>query len=57
MPTAKKYVVANPRGIPAGIHVLNIAGKRYFEGDECDAPLSAIQVRNLTADGFLKEAS
>lgn len=28
------FVVANPRGIPAGIHVLRTAAKEWYEGDE-----------------------
>jgi hypothetical protein len=30
----KTYVVVNPREIPGGVHILDVGGKRYYEGDE-----------------------
>jgi hypothetical protein len=44
-----QYVVANPRGIPEGRHILRIGDKRYFEGDLYDGPAD----ERLIRDGFL----
>jgi hypothetical protein len=47
-----KYVVANPRGIPEGRHIISDKdGKRWFEGDAYDGDVSD----RLVSGGFLVE--
>lgn len=50
MPKTKAaYIVANPRGIPAGRHILRVGDKRWYEGDRYDGPLS----ERLIKGGFV----
>ena len=49
--TAKRYRVANPRGLPAGKWVIRVGERRWFEGDEYDGPGTDRFVR----DGFVEE--
>lgn len=56
MPKAKRtarYVVANPRRIPPGKHILRSGDRRWYEGDPYDGPVS----ERLLRDGFLVEVS
>ena len=43
------YIVANPRRIPAGKHVIRVGDRRWYEGDPYDGPL----VERFVRDGFL----
>lgn len=43
------YIVANPRAIPLGRHVLRIGERVWFEGDAYDGPATDRLVR----DGFV----
>ena len=52
-PDSGHFLVANPRGIPAGRHILRIGNKRYFEGDVYDGPAD----ERLVRDGFLVEVN
>ena len=45
------YIVANPRRIPAGRHVLRIGDRVWFEGDPYDGPVTD----RLVHDGFVVE--
>lgn len=60
---SKSYVVANPRGIPAGIPILAVrrAGeeKQWYEGDTI-APADAFSPegwRDLLAQGLVREVT
>lgn len=46
-----RYVVANPRGIPAGRHILRVGERRWYEGDVYDGPVT----ERLVRDGFIRE--
>lgn len=43
------WVVANPRGIPAGRYILRNGERRWFEGDAYDGPVTD----RLVADRFI----
>ena len=51
--TERRYIVANPRGIPPGKYILHsrIAGddRFWFEGDEYDGPVT----ERLVNSGFI----
>lgn len=53
--TGKRYVVGNPRGIPAGRHILQNAdkSKRWFEGDAYDGDVADWLIER----GFLVEVN
>lgn len=45
------YIVANPRGLPAGKWVVRDGAKRYFEGDTYEGTPPA----RFLAEGFVRE--
>ena len=54
MPKKKKYVVANPRGIPKGRYIIRVEGKGvWYEGDEYDGP----SVPRWIEQGFIVEVN
>lgn len=46
------YVVANPRGIPHGRHIIRTGEVRWYEGDRFDPP-KGCDVKRLERDGFI----
>ena len=48
-PRTGHFIVANPRGIPAGRHILRVGDQRWYEGDVYDGPVD----ERLLRDGFL----
>lgn len=46
------YIVANPRGIPEGRHILRVGDQRWYEGDAF-APPKGCDVQRLVRDGFI----
>lgn len=55
--TGKSYRVANPRGIPKGVHVMRtLAGEPLYEGDTYVVEPGANLERHLR-DGFLVEVT
>lgn len=48
-----QYVVANPRGIPQGRHILRVGERRWYEGDAYDGPVTD----RLVEGGFLLEVT
>lgn len=53
--SAKRYIVGNPRNIPAGRHILSNAdrSKRWYEGDAYDGEVEDWLVKR----GFLVEVT
>ncbi len=47
----KTYIVANPRGLPAGKWIVRDGAKRYFEGDTYEGTPPA----RFIAEGFVRE--
>lgn len=52
-PSPARYVVLNPRGIPAGSYIVRVGDRRWYEGDTYDGPVD--HVANLVERGFLRE--
>lgn len=52
---SKRYVVGNPRNIPAGRHILSNAdgSKRWYEGDDYDGDVAGWLIER----GFLVEVT
>lgn len=50
-PPAKRYRVANPRGIPKGRHVLRVGARRWQEGNVYHGPVT----ERLLREGFIVE--
>ena len=52
-PKTTTYIVANPRGLPAGKWIIRDGARRYFEGDvfEGEPP------RRFVAEGFVVEVN
>ena len=52
-----KLIVANPRNIQKGIHILRFERKVWYEGDEFVKPdkMKASTVKAWQVAGFLKE--
>ena len=52
--TERRYIVANPRGIPAGKYILHSRieeeDRYWFEGDDYDGPVTERLVKN----GFIE---
>ena len=57
MVKAKQYIVANPRGIPQGIRLLEFHGKEWYEGDAFVRPsgMSDYGWQRLVGGGFVVE--
>jgi len=51
-----KYTVLNPRGIPAGKHIIRVGERRYMEGEMFEPP-SGCDIERLLRDGFLERAA
>lgn len=47
------YIVANPRGLPAGKWIVKVDGRLYFEGDAFEGVPSA----RFIAEGFVVEVN
>ena len=45
------YIVANPRGIPAGRYIVRVGERRYFEGDAFEG----VPPERFIRDGFVVE--
>jgi hypothetical protein len=54
MTTEKKYIVANPRGIPKGIHIISYGDAKWYEGDDL-VPPEGINLQWLLEKGLVKE--
>ena len=50
-PKTTTYIVANPRGLPAGKWIVKVDGRLYFEGDAFEGVPSA----RFIAEGFVRE--
>ena len=47
-----RYVIANPRGIPTGRHILRTGKRTWYEGDAYDGPVT----ERLVDGGFIVES-
>ncbi len=57
MATLKTYVVKNPRGVPSGVHVIDVGGVRFFEGHDFKETTALIRdgsVKWLVENGFIE---
>ena len=52
-PKTTTYVVANPRGLPAGKWIVKVDGRLYFEGEAFEGVPSA----RFIAEGFVVEVN
>ncbi len=52
-PKTTTYIVANPRGLPAGKWIVKVDGRLYFEGDAFEGVPSA----RFIAEGFVVEVN
>lgn len=52
MPGPKSYRVANPREIPAGIRILAMEDREWFEGDEI-TPKDLPDFEEMVAQGYI----
>mgnify|MGYP003423201177 FL=1 len=50
-PKTTTYIVANPRGLPAGKWIVKVDGRLYFEGDTYEGTPPA----RFLAEGFVRE--
>lgn len=57
--TRATYIVANPRGLPAGTWIIRVDDRRWFEGDVYDGPVTERFVRDrfiVPVESVQKEA-
>ena len=52
-PKTTAYIVANPRGLPAGKWIIRDGAKRYFEGDTYEGTPPA----RFLEQGYVKEVT